>query len=106
MSATRPRAVYRSYFDGGKRAGQVRRLHVIRETPTPSLEAGRLTLCGQSAYPVTNSNPVVLCPLPDRPPEGLKWCPKCVGHLAEVLGLLDEVAASVASYDPSLGGAR
>jgi len=45
---------------------------------------------------------VIIEPPTDRPPEGLSWCPKCIGHLAEVLGLFDEIAASLAAYDPSL----
>lgn len=98
----RPRAIYRSYYEGSKRTGQVRRLHVIRETATPSHEPGNSTLCGQHAWPVTHSEPVIICPLPERPPAALTWCPKCIGLLAERLGLLGEIAASLAAYDPTL----
>jgi hypothetical protein len=60
------------------------------------------TLCGQAGWGCQNSDPVIIEPLTDRPPEGLSWCPERIGHLAEVLGLLDEIAASLAAYDPSL----
>jgi hypothetical protein len=96
------RAVHRGYWTGGKRAGQVRRPHVIRENGPKGWEPGTQTLCGQGAWGVQHSDAVILDPAPDRPPEGLAWCPKCIGHLAERLGLLDEVAASLTAYDPSL----
>jgi hypothetical protein len=102
VTITTPRAVYRGYWTGGKRAGQVRRLHVIREEGPAGWEAGKLTWCGQQVWAVTHSDPVILSPMPARPPEGLEWCPKCVGHLAELLGLLGEIAASLAAYDPAL----
>ena len=101
------RAVYRSYYEGSKRAGQVRRLHVIRDKPVGehwvrARPAERLeTWCGQGAGTHQHSEPVT-GPLPLRPPRGLAWCPKCIGHLAEWYGLLDEVAASLAAYDPGL----
>jgi hypothetical protein len=92
------RGLYRGYYAGGKRAGQVRRLHVIREEGPKGWEPGKQVLCGQHAWAVRNSDPVILDPLPDRPPEGLAWCPKCVGLLAENLGLLEEIASSLAAY--------
>lgn len=64
-----PRAYYMSYVANGKRAGQVKRVHVIRED-------GRWAHCGQSSSPVT------LCPIPFVLPEGLTWCSKCVLRLA------------------------
>ena len=60
------------------------------------------TWCGQSATQHTNSEPVILDPMPSSPPEGLSWCPACVGHLAGQLGLLDDIAESLAAYDPEL----
>ena len=96
---TAPRAVYRGYPMTGKRAGQVKRLHIIRETGE---WAGRQTLCGQSAGKHANSDPVIIDPMPARPPEGLTWCPKCLGHAAELFGLLDEIGAYLAAYDPAL----
>jgi hypothetical protein len=99
------RAVYRGYWHGGKRSARVTRLHIIRETPvaghrsayrpfheTPAMR----TWCGQSATQHQHSEPVVLDPMPSSPPEGLRWCPACIGHLAEQLGVLGDVAARLA----------
>lgn len=97
-----PRAMYRGYYDR-RRAGQVRRLHVIREEGPGYWSPGSMTWCGQLAGAATHSDPVILDPMPAEPPEGLSWCPKCIGQLAELLGLLGEIAASLAAYDPSLG---
>ena len=100
------RAVYRGYWQGGRRSARVTRLHVIRETPVrghrsayrPFHEPATLqTWCGQSAQQHTNSEPVVFDPMPAEPPEGLRWCPACIGHLAEQLGVLGEVAARLAA---------
>lgn len=103
------RAVYRGYWQGGKRSARVTRLHIIRETPVrrstygPSRDEPRLeTWCGQGAQQHTNSEPVIFDPMPAKPPEGLAWCPKCIGHLAEMLGLLGTVAEHLAAYDPDL----
>lgn len=74
-----PRAYYMSYVANGKRAGQVKRVHVIRED---GKWAGRWAHCGQSSSPVTKSVPVILCPIPFVLPEGLTWCSKCVMRLA------------------------
>jgi hypothetical protein len=88
------RAVYRSYPASGRLSARVRRLHVIREDGP----GGRVqTWCGQGAGVHRNSEPVIIDPLPERAPTGLKWCPMCVGHLAEVLGKLDELAAQLAA---------
>jgi hypothetical protein len=91
------RAVYRGYpASTDRRSARVTRLHVIREDGP----GGRMqTWCGQGAGSHRNSEPVILDPLPARPPDGLKWCPMCVGHLAEVCGVLDEVAARLAVVD-------
>ena len=96
------RAAYRGYVQDGKRSSRVTRLHVIREVePWESLPGPRFW-CGQSAWPHRKSVPVILDPAPMFPPAGLKWCPACIGHLAERLGLLDDVAGEVVSYDPGL----
>jgi hypothetical protein len=93
------RAVYRGYWQGGKRSARVTRLHVIREGgKNPWLE----TWCGQAATQHKNSEPVIFDPMPAAPPEGLAWCPKCIGHLAERYGLLGDIAESLAAYDPKL----
>jgi hypothetical protein len=103
------RAVYRGYWQGGKRSARVTRLHIIRETPVaahrsryrPFHEPSSVqTWCGQSAQHHTSSEPVIFDPMPERAPEGLKWCPKCIGHLAEVYGLLGDVAAWLATHEP------
>ncbi len=91
-------AFYRGYWSGGKRAGQVQRFHIIREDGTRSIPPGHQALCGQGAWPASHSDPVIADPLPDKPPEGLTWCPKCVGLLADRLGLLDVIASSLAAY--------
>lgn len=102
------RGIWRGYWAGGKRSAKVTRLHVIRDKPVRqhhSIGAPRPsheTWCGQGVNQHQHSEPVILDPLPSRPPEGLAWCPKCVGHLAEWYGLLDEVADSLAAYDPEL----
>jgi hypothetical protein len=105
----RARAVYRGYWQGGKRSARVTRLHIIRETPVAGHRTAyrpfrpppsERTWCGQFASPCTNSDPVILDPMPARPPEGLRWCPQCIGHLAEHLGALGDVAARLAGYEP------
>jgi hypothetical protein len=99
------RAVYRGYWQGGKRSARVTRLHIIRDTPVAAHRSAyrpfhqppsEQTWCGQFATPCTNSEPVIFDPMPSRPPEGLTWCPVCIGHLAEQLGRLDDVAARLA----------
>jgi hypothetical protein len=102
VSARAPRAVYHDYVTGARRGGQVRRLHIVREDGPRGWEPGKQTLCGQHAWAVTRSQPRIIDPIPARPPDGLRWCPKCIGHLAEVLGLLDDIAGEIAGYDPAL----
>lgn len=94
MSA--PRAVHRGYYTGHPRAGQVRRLHIIREEGQRGWEGASFTLCHQQAWNVQNSETVILSPMPAVPPEGLTWCPACVGKQAELSGLLAEFAARLA----------
>ena len=100
------RAVYRGYWQGGKRSARVTRLHIIRDTPVAAHSSAYRpfhqpsavqTWCGQSATRHQHSEPVIIDPMPSSPPEGLKWCPACVGHLAELLGVLGEVAAGLAA---------
>lgn len=88
------KAFYSAYHDAtARRALQVRRLHIYRED---GKWAGKQGLCGVDAWDTTNAPKVVLDPLPARPPDGLTWCPRCVGMAAERLGFLDEFAARVA----------
>lgn len=91
------RAVHSGYYTGATRAGQVRRVHIIRDHGP---EPGHNAMCGQGVWPTTNSVPVVLDPMPTVPPDGLAWCPRCLGFLAEHLGVLDDLAAQLAALDP------
>ena len=95
------RAVYRGYPANGtvRRSARVTRLHVIRENAPSGLFQ---TWCGQGAGRHKNSDPIIIDPLPLRTPEGLSWCPACVGWLAARYGLLADIAESLAAYDPEL----
>lgn len=88
------RAFYRGYHAAnGRRAQQVRRLHIVREDgPFP----GRQGLCGTPGWGVTNSPPVVVDPMPEQPPAGLDWCRACVGHASALAGRLGDHAAEIA----------
>lgn len=89
------RAFYRGYNSlSGRRAGQVRRLHVMRED---GKFPGRQGECGAPGWTHRHSDPVILDPLPATPPTGLEWCPACVGRAAERIGLLDAWAARLSS---------
>lgn len=91
------RAFYRGYHAAtGRRAGQVRRLHVMRED---GQFAGKQALCGNPGWGVTNSPPIVIDPLPMKPPEGLTWCRSCVGHAADLVGQLNAFARMIAALD-------
>lgn len=91
------RAFYRGYNAAtGRRASQVRRLHIMREDGKFS---GRQGLCGAPGWTVTNSPPVILDPLPAEPPHGLAWCCSCVGHAAWLVGQLDAFARTIASLN-------
>jgi len=89
------RTVERGYVAStGRRAGQVRRVHVIREEGPrgwDNSESGNQTMCGQHAWSVTDS-PAIIRDTPHELPEGLTWCPKCVGATAERLGRIHEAA--------------
>lgn len=85
------RTLVRGYHAAtGRRARQVQRVHVIRENG-PKGRSGTGAWCGVHAYDVTNSPPIVR-DAPHSLPDGLQWCPKCIGHLAEQLGRLNEIA--------------
>ena len=73
------RAFYRSYVHAGRRAGQVRRLHILREDGP---WAGKQGECGIHAWNVTRSEAVVIDPMPATPPVGLEWCSLCVARHA------------------------
>jgi hypothetical protein len=91
------RAFYRGYHAAtGRRAGQVRRLHVMRED---GKFPGHQALCGAAGWGHTNSPPVIIDPLPTTPPEGLEWCRSCVGHAADLVGALAGFARMIAGLD-------
>ncbi|MET9222409.1 hypothetical protein ABZX65_27095 [Streptomyces sp. NPDC003300] len=95
------RAFYRGYHEAtGRRARQVRRLHVMRED---GKFAGKQALCGAAGWGHTHSPPVVIDPLPVDPPEGLTWCRSRVGYAADQVGQLAAFArliAAIASVGP------
>jgi hypothetical protein len=93
------RAFYRGYSAAtGRRAKQVRRLHVMRED---GKFAGKQGLCGTPGWGVTQSPAVILEPLPAEPPPGLDWCNACIGHAAHLVGTLADVARTVANLAES-----
>lgn len=97
------RTVQRGYHDGKpKPAGQVRRVHVIREEGPAGRQGGSQTLCGQGAWRVTHSPPIFR-DAPHALPDGLTWCPACIGHAAEVLGQLEAVARFLGLAQPEDG---
>lgn len=88
------RAFYRGYNAAtGRRAKQVRRVHVMRED---GRFAGKQGLCGAPGWGVTHSPPIILNPMPAVPPEGLDWCRACIGHAADAVGQLTAFARTVA----------
>lgn len=103
------RAFYRSYVAGSRLAGQVRRVHIERLPSTEprkprkgdrpfSWESGHYGWCGIQSGEVTRSAAVWLDPMPDVLPEGMSWCPACIGRLADHIGQLDRVGAFLARY--------
>jgi hypothetical protein len=91
------RAFYRGYHaTTGRRAKQVRRLHVMRED---GRFAGKQALCGAAGWAHTDSPPIVIDPMPVGPPDGLEWCRSCVGHAADLVGQLAAMARMVAALD-------
>lgn len=94
------RAFYRDYVTEGRRAGQVRRLHIIREDgPNP----GREGYCSIHLRDVTHSRGIIIEPLPVVPPAGLQWCGTCLGR--HVLHLGPGPTLAVAAIIASAGGA-
>lgn len=90
-------AFYRGYHAAtGRRARQVRRLHIMRED---GKFAGRQALCGAAGWGHTNSPPILIDPLPLKPPDGLDWCRSCIGHAAAIVGQLDAFARIVATLN-------
>jgi hypothetical protein len=92
------RAFYRGYNAAtGRRAKQVRVVHVMREDGG---FAGKQGLCGAPGWGVTHSPPVILDPMPAETPAGLVWCRSCIGHAAQLVGQLESFARIVANLAP------
>lgn len=92
------RAFYRGYSAAtGRRAKQVRNLHVLRED---GKFAGKQGLCGTPGWGVTHSPPIIVDPMPTEPPTGLVWCRSCIGHAAHLVGQLESFARIVATAAP------
>jgi hypothetical protein len=88
------RAYHSAFGSPERRGGQVRRLHIVRDDgPRP----GWQTMCGQHATGTTKAAAVVIDPMPAAPPDGLTWCPTCIGLLTERAGLLDVLAELLAA---------
>jgi hypothetical protein len=89
------RAFYRGYPDlSGRRSARVTRLHILREDGRFPAREG---LCGTGAGRHRMSNPVLIDPMPAAPPDGLSWCPPCIGQLAERAGLVEAFATLLAA---------
>ena len=73
-------------------------MHVIREHG-PGDRVAKHALCGVQAWACQGSDPVIIDPMPACPPDGLSWCPACIGHLAETLGVLGDVAGRLAGLE-------
>jgi len=101
------RAFYRSY-----RSVKVTRVHILRDDNSRPLRATHRAHdnlparpqaeCGTSAGQHCGSEPIILDPMPLAPPDGLTWCPLCLGRLAERAGLLGELGERLAA----IGGAQ
>ena len=89
------RAFYRGYNSrSGRRAGQVRRCTSCASRPV-SRPLRRVRPGGRKHR---DSDPIVIDPAPATPPEGLTWCPPCVGRASERAGLLAQFAAHLARW--------
>lgn len=88
------RAYHSAFGSPERRGGQVRRLHIVRED---GQRPGQQTMCGQHATGTTKAAAVIIDPMPAAPPDGLTWCPTCIGLLTERTGRLDALAALLAA---------
>lgn len=80
------------YFAGRQRAGQV---HLIPPPGTFPRRGVPITAsCGAPWWDATNA-PREAVSLADPLPDDLTWCPKCLAVAADVLGVVDQVAALV-----------
>ncbi len=78
-----------------RRAGQVRRAHLIPPAGAFPGRGAPSAACGQPWWGTANAanEPV---PLSGPLPAGITWCPKCLGVTADALGLADRVAGLIA----------
>ncbi len=79
-----------------RRAGQVRRAHLIPPIGAFPNRGAPTAACGQPWWGTakTGNEPV---PLGGPLPAGITWCPKCLGVTADALGLAHRVAAMIAA---------
>jgi hypothetical protein len=85
-----------AYHTGSsRRAGQVRRAHLIPPTGTFPRRGAPTAACGTPWWDTRNAENERL-PLGGPLPPELTWCPKCLGVAAEVLGLSARVATLIA----------
>lgn len=104
--APTPERVRATAFYHGYLSARTTLLHVLRDTPVRRYVSPHSSgadhdwgqgWCGTSATNSTRSVTVFLDPLPTQPPDGLVWCPTCLGRLAGRLGLLGVVGELLAS---------
>jgi len=88
-------------YPGGPMRDRVHIVNDVQRGPGRQ-EPGTHAWCGQKVHEGRFREPFFLRPLPVRLPARLAWCARCVGLYAGYLGLLDEIAADVVSYDPQL----
>lgn len=95
------RGFHRSYpHQGDRRSARITRFHIIRED---GKWGGLQGFCGQRCTDSgdrawdrgPDSVAVIIDPLPLVPPDGLVWCPACLGHLTQRRGRAHQVAALV-----------
>lgn len=79
------------------RRTRVRFLHVLAEDGPHAREQ---TLCRAPMVDTRGSYATFLDPMPLTPPNGLAWCPLCIGSLAARLGVLASIAARLAPMAP------
>lgn len=91
-------------FYSGYQSARVTRLHLLRDPATAPRRKyqsrGVQTMqgwCSTPAYDATDAPVVWLDEIPVTPPDGLTWCGMCLGRYAEHVGVLEQVAAVVAT---------
>lgn len=92
-------AYYSGYYDsatrrGGKPAGQVRRAHLVAPPEEFRRSVRETAFCGTYAHDTTHA-PKAVIEAPYTLPEGIVWCPTCIGRAGEALGIIDLLVAAV-----------